>query len=100
MEGHRMKSTLAAILGAAALMAGIVTDAGASGDSGPTPLMFIAWSAPDIPLERFQAGDVGVIQPGMRRIYLYTAWRAFSLGPRVTASPGMPGGLARADGSV
>src|SRR5205085_3162192 len=69
-------------------------------DYGPSYTMFRAWTAPDIALERFQAGDLGVIQPGMRRVYLYTAWRAISLGPRVTVAPGMQGGLARADGSA
>jgi hypothetical protein len=93
-----MKRTLAAAL-AAVLTASIVSNAGASGDYGPSYTMFKAWTAPDIPLDRFQAGDLGVIQPGMRRVYLYTAWRAFSLGPRVKAAPGMQGGLARADGS-
>jgi hypothetical protein len=90
-----MKRTLAA-----ALTAWICTSAGASGDYGPNYTMFRAWTAPDIPLERFQAGDLGVIQPGMRRVYLYTAWRALSLGPRVAKSPGTQGGLARADGSA
>jgi hypothetical protein len=95
-----MKPTLAALLGAAFLSAAVVPDASASGDYGPSYTMFRAWTAPDIPLDRFQAGDLGVIQPGMRRVYLYTAWRAISLGPRLKAAPGMKGGLARADGSV
>lgn len=95
-----MKRTFAATLAATLLLVGIVSDASASGDYGPSYTMFKAWTAPDIPLDRFQAGDIGVIQPGMRRVYLYTAWRAFSLGPRVTASPGTLGGLARADGSA
>ncbi len=77
-----------------------VADAGASGDYGPQYTMFKAWSAPDIPLERFQAGELGVLQPGMRRVYLYTAWRAIALGPGVASSPGLAGGLARADGSA
>lgn len=94
-----MKPWLALTL-AAALTVVSMTDAGASGDYGPSYTMFRAWTAPDIPLDRFQAGELGVIQPGMRRVYLYTAWRAFSLGSRVTASPGTQGGLARADGSV
>lgn len=83
-----------------AVMAGIVANAGASGDYGPRYTMFRAWTAPDIARDFFQAGDLGVIQPGMRRVYLYTAWRAVSLGARVTAAPGVPGGLARADGSA
>jgi len=94
-----MKRTLAGAL-ALTLLAGIATEVGASGDYGPSYTMFRAWTAPDIPLDRFQAGDLGVIQPGMRRVYLYAAWRAISLGPRVTSAPGMQGGLARADGSV
>jgi hypothetical protein len=94
----RFAVTLAGL--AAALMTALVTDAGASGDFGPSYTMFRAWSAPDIGLDRFQSGELGVIQPGMRRVYLYTAWRAFSLGSRVAASPGLQGGLARADGSV
>jgi hypothetical protein len=85
---------------ALALTALIVTSAGASGDYGPNYTMFRAWTAPDIPLDRFQAGELGVIQPGMRRVYLYTAWRALSLGPRVAKAPGTQGGLARADGSA
>ncbi len=85
---------------AVALMASIFTSAGASGDYGPSYTMFRAWTAPDIPLERFQAGELGVIQPGMRRVYLYTAWRALSLGPSVIKAPFTQGGLARADGSA
>ena len=85
---------------AAALTALLFTSAGASGNFGLNTTMFRAWTAPDIALERFQAGELGVIQPGMRRIYLYTAWRALSLGPRVATAPGTQGGLARADGSA
>jgi hypothetical protein len=84
----------------AALMAGCLSEALASGDYGPAYSMFRAWTMPDIALARFQAGDLGVIQPGMRRVYLYTAWRAVALGPRVAAVPGSAGGLARADGSA
>ena len=93
-----MKRLLAAAMLAAAFS--MAVDAGASGDYGPSYTMFKAYRAPDIPLERFQAGELGVLQPGMRRVYLYTAWRAISLGPKVAASPGTPGGLARADGSA
>jgi hypothetical protein len=93
-----MKRLLAAAMLAAAFS--MAVDAGASGDYGPSYTMFKAYRAPDIPLERFQAGELGVLQPGMRRVYLYTAWRAISLGPKVAASPGTAGGLARADGSA
>lgn len=72
----------------------------ASGDYGPTYWMFKAYRSPDIALDRFQAGELGVIQPGMRRVYLYTAWRGITLGPDVRGNPGTPNGLARADGSV
>ncbi len=85
---------------ASALALALASNAGASGDYGPSYTMFKAWTAPDIPLERFQAGELGVIQPGMRRVYLYTAWRAIALGPKAASMPGLAGGLARADGSV
>jgi len=88
------------ILLAAAAALALVADAGASGDYGPSYTMFKAWTAPDVALERFQAGELGVLQPGMRRVYLYTAWRALALGPKVAAAPGLAGGLARADGSA
>lgn len=88
-----------ALLALAAALAW-VSNAGASGDYGPSYTMFKAWTKPDIALERFQAGDLGVLQPGMRRVYLYTAWRAIALGPRTASAPGLAGGLARADGSV
>lgn len=91
-----MKRFTLAALAALAL----ASNAGASGDYGPSYTMFKAWTAPDIALERFQAGELGVIQPGMRRVYLYTAWRAIALGPKAGSMPGLAGGLARADGSV
>ena len=85
---------------AAALCVVAAGAAVASGDYAPTYTMFKAYTAPDIPLERFQAGELGVLQPGMRRVYLYTAWRAIMLGPQVARRPGTQGGLARADGSA
>lgn len=94
-----MKRTLAGAL-AFTLVAAIGTNAAASGDQGPSYTMFRAWTAPDIALERFQAGELGIIEPGMRRVYLYTAWRAMMLGPGVAAAAGAKGGLARADGSA
>jgi hypothetical protein len=84
----------------AAAMFALAANALASGDYGPTYTMFKAYSAPDIPLAQFQAGELGVLQPGMRRVYLYTAWRAIMLGPKVAQAPGADMGLARADGSA
>lgn len=72
----------------------------ASGDYNPAYTMFKAYTKPDIPLARFQAGKLGVLQPGMRRVYLYTAWRAIMLGPEIARRPGTAQGLARADGSA
>ncbi|MGO4476149.1 hypothetical protein AB4Z32_07820 [Massilia sp. 2TAF26] len=97
MKRFPRAAMIAAMLAAAL---SVTVDAGASGDYGPSYSMFKAYRAPDIPLERFQAGELGVLQPGMRRVYLYTAWRAISLGPKVAAAPGTAGGLARADGSA
>jgi tetratricopeptide (TPR) repeat protein len=84
------------------LIAGLfaVAHATASGDYGPSFTRYKAYSAPDIAIERFQEGKLGVLQPGMQRVYLYTAWRAMILGARVKSSPGLDGGLGRADGSA
>lgn len=90
-----MKRTMAAA--AALLCAGAVL---ASGDYGPTYTMFKAYTKPDIPQASLQAGELGVLQPGMRRVYLYTAWRAIMLGPDSARQPGTKDGLARADGSA
>ncbi len=76
------------------------THAGASGDYGPPFTRFKAYSAPDIAVERFQEGQLGVLQPGMQRVYLYTAWRSITLASKGKKSPGLAGGLARADGSA
>ncbi len=93
-----MKKTPA--LAAAAILLATTAGALASGDYGPSYTMFKAYTKPDMPLERFQAGELGVLQPGMRRVYLYAAWRAIMLGPAAARSPGTPQGLARADGSA
>lgn len=77
-----------------------IAPANASGDYGPSFMRYKAYSAPDIAIDRFQEGQLGVLQPGMQRVYLYTAWRAMTLGARVRNSPGLDGGLARADGSA
>jgi len=74
--------------------------ASASGDYGPSFMRYKAYSAPDIALDRFQEGQLGVLQPGMQRVYLYTAWRAMTLGAKVRNSSGLDGGLGRADGSA
>ena len=65
---------------ACAAMAAVAANAFASGDYGPSYTMFKAYTKPDIPGARFQAGELGVLQPGMRRVYLYTAWRAIMVG--------------------
>lgn len=90
----------AALAAVAAAIAGLTTNAFASGDYGPPYTMFKAYTKPDIPNARFQAGDLGVLQPGMRRVYLYTAWRAIMLGAPVGKQPGSDKGLDRADGSA
>ncbi len=85
---------------ACAVVSAVAANAFASGDYGPSYTMFKAYTKPDIPNARFQAGDLGVLQPGMRRVYLYTAWRAIMLGAPVAKTPGTEGGLDRADGSA
>jgi hypothetical protein len=85
---------------ACAAIAAVAANAFASGDYGPSYTMFKAYTKPDIPSARFQAGELGVLQPGMRRVYLYTAWRAIMVGAPVAKKPGTEGGLDRADGSA
>jgi hypothetical protein len=85
---------------ACAALAAVAANAFASGDYGPSYTMFKAYTKPDIPNARFQAGELGVLQPGMRRVYLYTAWRAIMLGAPVAQKPGSEKGLDRADGSA
>jgi hypothetical protein len=85
---------------ACAAIAAAAANAFASGDYGPSYTMFKAYTKPDIPSARFQAGEIGVLQPGMRRVYLYTAWRAIMLGAPVAQKPGTADGLDRADGSA
>jgi hypothetical protein len=75
---------------AAALLA--IANAGASGDLPYD--RYASRYAPDIPLERYQAGELGVVLPTYARAYLYTAWRGVMLGARdLKASPGMGYGL-------
>lgn len=85
---------------AAVALGALAANAFASGDYGPSYTMFKAYSRPDIPNARFQAGELGVLQPGMRSVHLYTAWRAIMLGAAVAKNPGTAGGLDRADGSA
>jgi len=85
---------------ACAAIAAVAANAFASGDYGPSYTMFKAYTKPDIPNARFQAGELGVLQPGMRRVYLYTAWRAIMLRAPAATEPGTGKGLDRADGSA
>lgn len=75
---------------AAALLT--VANAGASGD---VPYdRYAGRYAPDIALERYQAGQLGVVLPTYARMYLYTAWRDVMLGARdLKASPDVEHGL-------
>lgn len=86
------------LLFAAGLFASCV--AFASGDYAPPITRYKAWSKPDTPLADFQNGRLGVLQPGMRRIYLYTAWRAITLGPKLKQFPGSELGLDIATGAM
>ncbi len=75
---------------AAALLA--IANAGASGD---VPYdRYASRYAPDIALDRYQAGELGVVLPTYARSYLYAAWRGVMLGARdLKASPGLEDGL-------
>jgi len=75
---------------AAALLS--VANAGASGDMPYD--RYASRYAPDLPLARYQAGELGVVLPTYARAYLYAAWRGVMLGARdLKASPGMGQGL-------
>jgi len=81
---YRTAAFAAALLGAA--------NASASGD---VPYdRYASRYAPDLPLARYQAGELGVVLPTYARAYLYAAWRGVMLGARdLNASPGMGQGL-------
>lgn len=69
-----------------------MANAGASGDLPYD--RYASRYAPDIQLERYQAGELGVVLPTYARVYLYAAWRSVMLGARdLKASPGMEHGL-------
>lgn len=76
--------------------------AGAAGASGFMPYdRFVNHTTPDLAPERFQAGQLGVLQPHYERVYLYAAWRAIALGAGgLKAAPNPPGGILRATGAA
>ncbi|WLI89350.1 hypothetical protein Q4S45_22090 [Massilia sp. R2A-15] len=76
--------------------------AGAASASGFTPYdRFVNHTTPDLAPERFQAGQLGVLQPHYERVYLYAAWRAISLGSGgMKAAPNPPGAILRATGAA
>jgi hypothetical protein len=83
-----------------ACVAMFATAASASGGGRPYD-RFVNRSAPDFSLARFQAGQLGVLQPGYQRVYLYAAWRAISLSADgLKAAPNPPGGILRANGGA
>ncbi|MYN15803.1 hypothetical protein GTP81_03460 [Rugamonas sp. FT107W] len=61
---------------------------------------YVSRSGPDIALNRYQSGELGVLLPSYDRMYLYTAWRTVQLGADGLKSvPNPQGGLLRAIGS-
>ncbi len=65
-----------------------------------------AWDAyvnresPDIPLSRYQSGELGVVLDSYEQLYLYTAWRSVVLGADgLKKAPNPDGGLLRALGA-
>lgn len=61
---------------------------------------FVNRSAPDIALNHYQTGELGIVLPSYDRTYLYAAWRAVALGPQELKKAANPqGGLLRANGS-
>ncbi|WP_332853533.1 hypothetical protein [Duganella sp. S19_KUP01_CR8] len=81
---------------AAALLA--CANAGASG--GGAWDSYVNRSGPDIALNRYQGGELGIVMPSYERMYMYTAWRSVLLGTDgLKAAPNQQGGLLRAIGS-
>lgn len=71
----------------------------ASGYDSPVD-EFVSRSGTDVPLKRYEAGDLGIVLPTYPRVYLYPAWRAIVLGREgLQKHPASEGGLARALGS-
>lgn len=94
MTFHPLARIAAAILAALASSQAIASGGGGGYDA------FINRSAPDIALNRYQSGELGVVLPTYERMYLYTAWRTVMLGAAdVKAAPNPPGALQRAVGS-
>ncbi|NRR29437.1 hypothetical protein HSX11_04480 [Oxalobacteraceae bacterium] len=82
---------------AAACAVLVCASAGASYD-GPYD-RFVNRSAPDLKLERYQGGTLGVVLPGWERMYLYAAWRAIALGADgLKTAPNPQGGLSASVG--
>ena len=66
----------------ALLIAAVVGQLGTATASGyDSPIdEFVSRSGPDLPLKRYDAGDLGIVLPSYPRVYLYPAWRAIVLG--------------------
>jgi hypothetical protein len=80
-------------IGAAIACAHAMASGGGSYDS------FVNRSATDIPLNRYQAGTLGIVLPTYSRVYLYAAWRNAALGDAAGKAPNPPGALLAALGS-
>jgi hypothetical protein len=60
---------------------------------------FVSRHATDVPLARYEQGDLGIVLPSYGRVHLYPAWRAIVLGREgLAAHPTTPGGLKQAIG--
>jgi hypothetical protein len=84
------------------LFTACVLASGAAIASGSMPYdRFVNHTTPDIAPERFQAGQLGVLQAHYERVYLYAAWRAIALGAGgLKAAPNPPGAILRATGAA
>ncbi|MDL2354748.1 MAG: hypothetical protein QFF03_05790 [Pseudomonadota bacterium] len=93
-----MKSCFTLMLAAAAAV--VAAPALASGGGMPYD-RFVNRDQPDLAPARYQAGQLGVVQPHFQRVYLYAAWRAIALGTGgLKAAPNPPGAILRATGAA
>lgn len=93
-----MKSCFTLMVAAAAALS--AAPALASGGGMPYD-RFVNRDRPDLAPARYQAGQLGVVQPHFQRVYLYAAWRAIALGADgLKAAPNPPGAILRATGAA
>jgi hypothetical protein len=92
-NGTTLTRSAACGLLAFALSVFVFPAAQASGADGPSD-DFVSRAQPDIRLDRYEAGSLGVVLTTYPRVFLYPAWRAIVRGAPVVAVPSSSGASA------